>query len=111
MSPISNSIYPISEVVYINYLKLCELQNFNSSELLHNSSANNAIDTEEDSSSDDEEPPPLPPRLDSLSRIDKPLPTIPNSVSLNDFPYEDSDSPEEVISSFSTIKRQRAYNW
>lgn len=108
MSPISNSIYTIGEVDFINYLKL---QNFNSSELLHNSSVNNTIDTEEDSSSDDEEPPPLPPRLDSLSRIDKPLPTIPNSVSLNNFPYEDSDSPEEVISIWSIIKHLHAYNW
>lgn len=55
-------------------------------------------------SSDEDEPPPLPPpRLDSLNRtayegppVDRPLPTIPNSTSLSDFNYEDSDSIEEV---------------
>lgn len=60
---------------------------------------------EEEEEDDDDEPPPLPPpRLDSLKRdlngppLDRPLPTIPVSTSLTDFPCEDSDSIEEVRS-------------
>lgn len=49
------------------------------------------------SDSDDDGPPPLPPpRLDSLKKqngtpLDRPLPNIPKSVSLNDFSYGDGD--------------------
>ncbi|KAF5284064.1 hypothetical protein FQR65_LT13610 [Abscondita terminalis] len=57
-------------------------------------------------SSDEDEPPPLPPpRLDSLIRatydgppVNRPLPTIPISASISDFPYEDIDSSEELQS-------------
>jgi hypothetical protein len=48
-------------------------------------------------SDDDGPPPPPPPRMDSLKKqngtpIDRPLPNIPKSVSLNEFTYEgDSD--------------------
>lgn len=55
------------------------------------------------SSSDEDEPPPLPPpRLDSLNRdyempVNRPLPTIPVSTSLNDFPYDDNSYDEVII--------------
>lgn len=72
---------------------------------------NNISETESlnNSDDDDDEPPPLPPpRLDSLRRdFDaapvKSLPTIPNSTSLTDFTYEESDSAEEVSDSFYTL--------
>lgn len=71
--------------------------------------SNNVSYEEENGASSDEEddePPPLPPpRLDSLKKqngtpiVDRPLPSIPASVSLNEI-YDNSDSIEEVI-----------YNW
>lgn len=68
---------------------------------------NNISESESLNNSDDEDdgPPPLPPpRMDSLRRdFDsapvKSLPTIPNSTSLTDFTYEESDSAEEVSDS------------
>lgn len=55
-------------------------------------------------SSDEDEPPPLPPpRGESLTRsymtegppVDRPLPKIPNSTSLNEFPYEESEDSKQ----------------
>lgn len=51
------------------------------------------------SSEEDEPPPPPPPRGESLTRsymtegppVNRPLPKIPNSASLNDFSYEEND--------------------
>ncbi|XP_017775945.1 PREDICTED: tyrosine-protein phosphatase non-receptor type 61F-like isoform X2 [Nicrophorus vespilloides] len=63
--------------------------------------SNNIEEVVEAHSSDEEEPPPLPPpRMDSLNRncgppIDRPLPNIPNSTSLSDFSYPESDSEKE----------------
>jgi tyrosine-protein phosphatase non-receptor type 1 len=53
-------------------------------------------------SDDDGPPPPPPPRMDSLKKqngtpIDRPLPNIPKSVSLNEFTYE-GDSDEYIPS-------------
>ncbi|GLV33905.1 Protein tyrosine phosphatase 61F [Carabus blaptoides fortunei] len=57
-------------------------------------------------SSDEDEPPPLPPpRGESLTRsymtegppVDRPLPKIPNSTSLNEFPYEESADTTQNI--------------
>ncbi|KAK9720122.1 Protein-tyrosine phosphatase [Popillia japonica] len=68
-------------------------ENCNSEIITNNDSIEetNSIEEEED------EPPPLPPpRLDSLNRnpIDRPLPKIPVSTSLLDFPYKDDDGEE-----------------
>ncbi|XP_065162075.1 tyrosine-protein phosphatase non-receptor type 61F isoform X2 [Atheta coriaria] len=71
--------------------------NENDTEIICNSTE----EVPEAHSSDEEEPPPLPPpRNDSLRNAavaagDRPLPTIPNSTSLSDFTYEDSDSEKE----------------
>lgn len=59
---------------------------------------NNVIEKNEENSDEDEPPPLPPPRHESLNHnyegppVDKPLPTIPNSTSLNVFPCNDEDS-------------------
>lgn len=69
---------------------------------------NNIIENDAHSSSDEDEPPPLPPpRHESLNHnceghpVDKPLPTIPNSTSLNEFNYVDINT--EGVSSLSVF--------
>ncbi|KAJ8982417.1 hypothetical protein NQ317_017219, partial [Molorchus minor] len=65
---------------------------------------NNISNTSEDRelSDEDDEPPPLPPpRMDSLRKqngtpLDRPLPTIPKSVSDNDLSYENEEVPEKA---------------
>lgn len=58
---------------------------------MNSTSVNNSISDGNVSDSDDDGPPPLPPpRFDSLkgqngAPLDRPLPNIPNSTSLNDF--------------------------
>lgn len=83
---------------------------------IHLDISNNVLYEEEDGNSggstdEDDEPPPLPPpRLDSLKKqngtqiMDRPLPSIPASVSLNEI-YDNSDSIEEVNNKYDEMSQ------
>lgn len=55
----------------------------------------------------DEQPPPIPPRLGSLN-LKKPLPTIPNSESFNDFTNANANNISSSITTTSTIHNASA---